>query len=286
VKPRRSGFLAFGAVVGSLALAALARPAILRIGQNRPRFVYSCTPLPPAAYDALAARSGWNKTSMSVAPGISLKGLIRRPANHDAPWVLFFPGNDVSQLTNGQAVLERISAGRDWGLVVYAYRGFDSSDGTPAADTLRDDGYRILEDVVRREHLKPSQIHVVAFSLGGYVAFSAVGAAARANQKVRSLSTLAAVEDMEMIHSLWQGRLSIGDVIQSLPLLDAVPGPVLVLHGDADQTLDVEQGRMIAAALGERGRFRALPGVGHLAINENAEAIQAVRAMIEETSAH
>jgi pimeloyl-ACP methyl ester carboxylesterase len=254
------------------------------MGQNRPRFIYSCTPLSAEAYSALASRPGWAKTSLSVAPGISLNGLVRRPARRDAPWVVFFPGNDASQLTSGHALLERLGEGRDWGLVVYAYRGFDSSGGVSSAESLREDGYRILAGTIEREKLEASRVHAVAFSLGGYVAFSAVGSAARANQKIRSLSTLAAVEDMEMMHSAWQGRVSLGDIIYSAPLLDAVPAPVLVLHGGSDQTLDVEQGRKIAARLGSRARFQELPGVGHLEINENEQAIQAVRAMIEQPS--
>lgn len=279
---RRSRLWASLAVVGSVTLAAFTRPVILRLGQNRPRFVYACVPLPPAKYDALASRPGWAKTELSVAPGVSLNGLVRRPSReNDAPWVLFFPGNDASQLTAGQQLLERLSDGRDWGLVVYAYRGFDSSGGKPGIDTLGEDGYRILNDLLSREGVSPSRVHVVAFSLGGYVASSAIGRAAREGKRVASLSTLAAVENMEMIHSTWQGRVALGDIIETLPLLDDLPGPVLVLHGGADQTLNVEQGRAIAARLGSRAQFRELPGVGHEAINENGEAILAVRAMIE-----
>ncbi len=95
------------AVTGSIVLAVLSRPAILRMGHDRPRFLYVCTPLPTPAYDALAARPGWTKTALEVAPGVSLNGLLRRPQQErDARWVVFFPGNDVSQLTAGQALLD------------------------------------------------------------------------------------------------------------------------------------------------------------------------------------
>jgi pimeloyl-ACP methyl ester carboxylesterase len=279
---RRSRLWSSLAVVGSVTLAAFARPAILRLGQNRPRFVYAGTPLVPSAYDALASRPGWQKTALLVAPGVSLNGLVR-PAQRreDAPWVLFFPGNDASQLTAGQQLLERLSEGRDWGLMVYAYRGFDSSGGRPSSETLREDGYKILSALFSRAQVSPSRVHVVAFSLGGYVAAAAIGRAAREEKKVASLSTLAAVENMEMIHSKWQGRIAVGDIIETLPLLEDVPGPVLVLHGGADETLPVTQGRSIAARLGSRAQFRELPHVGHEAINESPEAIQAIRATVE-----
>jgi pimeloyl-ACP methyl ester carboxylesterase len=281
VKLRRSRLWTSLAVLGSIALGALTRPALLRMGQNLPRFVYLCAPLPAGAYDALAAHPGWAKSSVSVAEGVSLNGLVRRPTRQDAPWVLFFPGNDASQLTAGQKLLERVGNGRDYGLGVYSYRGFDSSDGKPGPETMREDGYRVLDDLLVHERLDASRVHVVAFSMGAYVASAAVGRAAREHRTVASLSLLAPVERMEMIRSVWQGRVSMGDIIDTRPLLGALPGPVLVLHGASDATLDVSQGRSIATALGSRAQFRELPGVGHLDINESQDAIDAVRAMIE-----
>jgi pimeloyl-ACP methyl ester carboxylesterase len=170
-------------------------------------------------------------------------------------------------------------------MVVYSYRGFDSSGGKPGPETMREDGYRILSDLLVHERLDPSKVHVVAFSMGGYVAAAAVGKAAREHKVVASLSLLAPVERMEMIRSVWQGRVSMGDIIDTRPLLPDLPGPVLVLHGSKDATLDVSQGRSIATELGSRARFRELAGVGHLPIRENAEAIDAVRAMIEGSAA-
>jgi pimeloyl-ACP methyl ester carboxylesterase len=281
VKSRRSRLWTSLAVLGSIAVGALTRPALLRMGQNLPRFVYLCTPLAPATYDALAARPGWAKSTVSVADGISLNGLVRRPTRQDAPWLLFFPGNDPSQLTAGQEMLERVGGGRDWGLVVYSYRGYDSSGGKPGPESMREDGYRVLSDIFVRERVDPARVHVLAFSMGGYVAAAAVGRAAREHKVVASLSLLAPVERMEMVRSVWQGRVSMGDIIDSTPLLGDLAGPVLVLHGTNDATLSVSQGRSIATALGSRARFQELPGVGHLDINTNPEAIDAVRAAIE-----
>ncbi len=275
------------ALIGSVALGILTRPSILRLLHGGlPRFPYLSAPLSPAAYDALAARPSWAKTSVTVEPGVSLKGLVRRPKASDGPWVLFFPGNDESQLTAGQDMLERLAGSRDWGLMVYADRGYDSSDGEPSADTLREDGYRILQGALAAEHVEPRRVHVVAFSMGGYVAAAAVGRAAREHAPVASLSTLAAVAKMEMVHSLPLSRIVMGDVFDTMPLLDDVPGPVLVQHGTADTTLDVSQGRAIAAKLGARATFRELPGVGHHDILRNEDALAAVRSAIETSTRH
>ena len=270
------------AVFGSVTLSALGRPAIIRVFHGSlPRFPYAATPLSDGDYAALAARPSWAKSSIDVVPGVSLNGLVRRPKTEGASWILFFPGNDPSQLTVGQEFLERLAGARNVGLAVYADRGFDSSGGIPSDGALREDGYRILTGFVAAERVDPARLHVVAFSMGTYVALAGVGRAAAEGRKVATLSLLAPVERMEMVHSLLVARLFMGDIFDSTPLLDAIPGPVLIVHGANDQTLNVSQGRNIAAKLGKRATFRELPGVGHLDIERNETALEAVREMID-----
>ena len=83
-----------------------------------------------------------------------------------------------------------------------------------------------------------------------------------------------------MVHSLPLSRIVMGDIFDTMPLLDDVPAPVLVQHGAADTTLDVSQGRAIAAKLGARATLRELPGVGHHDILHNEDALAAVRSAI------
>jgi pimeloyl-ACP methyl ester carboxylesterase len=279
----RWGYLA---LVGSLAVAFLGRVVLQRMARPRPWFNYSASPLSQAAYAALAARPGWAASSLRVAEGVSLNGLMHRPLQQDAPWVLFFPGNDATQLARAQTVLERTKSGHDWGLAVYASRGYDSSGGTPSPAALGADGLRVFETLLREERLRPEQVHVVAFSLGGFAAIQAVGQAARTNRKPGSLSLLASVAKVAMVHSDWRARISIGDIYDVVPALSAVSAPVLVVQGAADEVFgDVQQGRTIAAHLGERAHYLELPGAGHNSLLETEAAISAVRALIEANSA-
>ena len=271
------------AIVGALVVAVLGRPYLQRRVRHRPWFTYSCSPLGAADYAALVARPGWSKAMLQVSNTVSLNGLIRRPANHEAPWLLFFPGNDATQLAGGQTFLERVRSGRDWGLAVFAYRGYDSSGGWPSPNDLATDGVKIVENLLQSENIKPAQLHVAAFSLGGYVAAYAVGRATMTNSRLASLSLLSSVSEAEMVRSALIARVAICDVYQTLPLLDAVPEPVLILHGGADVTVDVSQGRSIAARLSNRAKFKIVPGAEH-SLLENETAIDAVREMVESSN--
>jgi pimeloyl-ACP methyl ester carboxylesterase len=269
-------------IAGSFMVAVLARPLVQRRARPHPRFVFSNRPLSKEAYANLAARPGWNATSIHVAENVDLNGLIRRPMGRESPWVLFFPGNDATQLATGQKLLEGIRDKHDWGLAVYSYRGFDSSPGAPERDALASDAIQIVDTLLQREQIRPSQVHVVAFSLGGYLAAHVVGQASKIGNKLASLTLLASVENMEMVRSAFRARLAIGDIYEIAPFLADVPAPVLVIQGAADEAFGCIQGRTIAAQLGNRARYLELPGVGHSALLENENAIVIIREMIEQ----
>ena len=278
---RRVLHKAFGIVgIGvALALAALVLPRFL--GRKRLRFPYLTGSLPAADYQALASRPGWSAVKVTVAPGIQLQGLVRRAATPQAPWLLYYPGNDAEQLRRGQAFLSDVGAGKDWGLAVFAYRGYDSSDGVPHLDDLAADAPQILLELCRLEQTSPEHVNVVGFSIGGHLAVRAVGALTRSGQAPRSLSLLASVDDIVMYRrSPWE-KLSAGDDYQTRPFLADIHAPVLVLQGGADETLGGPvQGKAIADALGARAKYVELPGVGHNVLIQTPSAVKALRSFL------
>ncbi|MEO6602260.1 MAG: hypothetical protein ABIQ16_20430 [Polyangiaceae bacterium] len=276
----RRGVLVLGlaAIVG-LGLATFGRI----LGPKRQRFPYLTGSLPAVEYRELAGRPGWAASRITVAPGIGLNGLVRRPKAADAPWVLFYQGNDAAMLRVGQAFLTRLAADHDWGLAVFAYRGYDSSDGTARLAELASDAPEILAQLCATEHIDRGRVHLVGFSIGGHLAVRAMGVAARLQPKPASLTLLAAVNDIVMVPRSFYAKLDPGDELQTQPFLDAIPAPVLVVQGTADLALlGAEQGRSIAARLGSRARYLELPGVGHLELLSLPASVDATRAFISE----
>jgi pimeloyl-ACP methyl ester carboxylesterase len=276
----RRGFVILGlAVIATVSLGLYHRI----FGRKRLRFPYLNSSLPAPEYAALAAKPGWSASQIVVAPGISLKGLVRRPKAVDAPWVLFYQGNDAHMLRVGQAFLSGLASDHDWGLAIYAYRGYDSSAGEPHVTHLAADAPEIITQLCSTEHVEPSRVHVVGFSIGGYLAVRAVAAAARFQSKPASLTLLAAVNDIVMVPRSFFERLDSGDDFQTTPFLDAVPAPVLVMQGTADEALlGPEQGRAIAAKLGARAHYVELPGVGHSALLSSETVFTTTRNFITE----
>ncbi len=252
-------------------------------GRRRLRFPYLTGAIDAGVYEDLAAREGWTPLRIEVAEGIFLNGLVSRPHAPSAPWLVYYPGNDRTMLARGQAVLERIRANTDFGLAVFAYRGYDSSDGVARLDELAHDAPRILELLSAHESVPFAAMHVVGFSIGGHLAVRAVGGLARAGKRTASLTLLASVDDIVMVPQTFYERIDPGDDFQTRPYLDAIPAPVLVIQGTDDEALQgADQGRAISRALGDRARYVELSGVGHEALLEDARAIAEVQAFVSE----
>ncbi len=269
--------------MGFAAVVVLAVGVFSRVlGPKRLRFPYLSGSIAPAEYQALASQPGWSARQITVAPGIRLNGLVRRPKAADAPWVLFYQGNDAHMLKVGQAFLSRLAATHDWGLAIFAYRGYDSSDGAPRLPLLAADAPEMLAQLCSTEQVDRGRVHVVGFSIGGHIAVRAMVTAARLQPKPASLSLLASVEDITMVPRSFYEKLDPGDDFHTSPFLADIPAPVLVVQGTKDEALvGPGQGRTIAAALGSRARYLELPGVGHVELMENEQALTAVREFIE-----
>jgi pimeloyl-ACP methyl ester carboxylesterase len=238
-------------------------------------FAYWSSPLSQSDYDALASRPRWRARSLDVDPGVVLRGLERRPADAHAPWVLYFPGNSTEMLAGAQRFLDALIGDRDWGAAVWAYRGFDSSGGTPDPRVLAEDGWRAAVELTTAEHCGRDRVHLVGFSLGTSVAAAVATRAAGA--PFASTTLLAPLTEIDVRPSGWWFG---GHRYETLPYLASMPAPVLVVHGGADVVLPVADGRTIASSLGSRARYVEVPGVGHVELLGEARAIDAVREFI------
>lgn len=282
---RKLRLVALGVGVALLGVALLSPLRERLFGRQRLRFPYLARPIPAATYTALASKPGWAKSEAAVAPGITLRGLVRRPSSASAPWVLFYPGNDESQLQRGQDFLHALAGDLGWGLAVFAYRGYDASDGKAELAGIRADAPEILARLCAAEALSPAHVHIAGFSIGGHFAVHAARGAASKGARAASLTLLASVDDIVMFQpSPWQ-KLSPGEDYQTRPYLDGVPAPVLVLQGTADKALDgAQQGRNLAQALGARARYEELPGVEHVPILFDQKALGLVREFVLQNS--
>jgi pimeloyl-ACP methyl ester carboxylesterase len=264
------------AILAAVALTAavIYLRAVLAGARKVPRFVYVGQPLAQADYAALGTKLGWRRRSLDAGGGIVLRGLERPASDPASPWILFFEGNSANSLADAQRFLDALLDGNDWGAATWAYRGYDGSGGKPDPTVLMSDGWQEYQRLLIEEAIDCSHVHLVGFSLGTSVV---AAIAARAGPRApASVTLLAPMTELDMV----TGRLSRAHRYETLKYLDAIEGPVLILHGGRDTTLAVEGGRLLAGRLGARAGYVERPELGHLDLREAPEVLNAVRTFI------
>lgn len=222
--------------------------------------IYHPTGLTRAHVEQVASAYGGRVESLRVADGIELVG-VRRDAQGDAPVVLFFGGNAMA-LSNSVAVLHEVVSGTASGFAVWAYRGYDGSGGRPAQEALFSDA------LAQVEHLGVASRRLVLMgqSLGTGVAVHVAAARARSGEPPAAVVLLSPYTSIRRVAdelmSLPVGWL-LADRFETERDLPAVASPVLIIHGQRDESIGVAHAQDVAAALGARATLEVLAGAGH-----------------------
>lgn len=169
------------------------------------------------------------------------------------PIVLFFHGNssDLGTVWRGMWGL-----GQMLGACVYAmeYRGYGIATGNPTPNNIVTDGRRVLSQLYRR-YGRP--IHLIGLSIGAAVAASVAG---HDPDKVASLTLLAPFSSLRDMAERLVGS-TIADIMvpesnvfNTRRWLKGLPKhiPVLIVHGDKDEVIPVEQSIRMRKEIGSR----------------------------------
>lgn len=248
--------------MGLLAVVvAVLSPVLWRItGPRGLRFVYAVGG-PPTDISKLPNVAPWN---VDVAPGVTLRGIRRAPAQPDGEWILFFHGNDPELLKSGATLLNRMveKMPDHPGFGTVAYRGFDGSPGTPSPEVLRDDAKVIFRSL----GIPPGRVRILAFSFGAPLAIEVAAELSRQGTPPQSVTLLAGAAELVMIPPVAWNKLLRGDRYEIGPELDDVRCPVRLFHGLADSTLPITQSQSLATRLGSRATLVELPAIDHVSI--------------------
>lgn len=180
------------------------------------------------------------------------------------PLVLYFPGNSLNRLERIQDLREVSSRGFD--VLIFDYRGFGDSEGSPSESRLSDDALRIWKYACEDLGYDESRIIIFGESLGGAVALSLWSEANSSPPQPAALilsSTFASMQKTVAWHyPLFPFQWLLLDRWPSIERIGRVQTPIIVFHGTADDMIPIEQGRKLAQA-SSRSEFISIPGGGH-----------------------
>lgn len=209
--------------------------------------------LPPPPW-AEGAEEVW----MECADGVRIHGLWWKDPE-GAPVILFLHGNaqEVYSWSLVRKELEPLGCR----LLLIDYRGYGKSAGQPHEKGLYLDGETALRWLDGRG-VPLEDMVVFGKSLGGAVACEiAQGRSLRALVLESTFTSLASVA-RKLFPFLPRG-VSLGESYANLEKIGNARCPVLVIHGDRDELIPVEEGRELFRAAPEPKELYLVHGAGH-----------------------
>ncbi len=222
--------------------------------------------------DKVAGLPGARAEEVLASDGVPVTVWVTPPRPGRAV-VLHFMGNAGSIQSAALRLAEFAHAG--FGVVVMNYRGAGGTPGEPTRGAIVQDAlavYDALPDLVALEG--PPVIY--GTSLGAAVAVQT--AARRPTAALVLGAPFARLCETARHHYPWVPACLIlrDEDWDSARRIGTIDAPILVLHGDADQVIPVEQARKLFAAASEPKRLVVYPGGRHSDLRLHGSGIETI----------
>ena len=221
--------------------------------------------------------NGWYVPAPRPESGISGNTDIDTPASSnelgsaDTPEVtiLWFHGNggNIGHRVGDLALISRRLGVNSF---IFDYRGYGRSEGKPSESGVYRDARAALDYLSSRSDVDPEGIVFFGRSLGTAVAVELAEDLAedltggKTPYGMILVSPLTTLKDMaRALHPLLPLHLLVGSRFDSLSRIGNIHCPLLVVHGENDEIIPLEQGRELFAAANSPKRFLSLPTTGH-----------------------
>ncbi len=175
--------------------------------------------------------------------------------NADSRYTLLYIHGNAEDLGDIRSMLNRL---RSWGFNVFAYdyRGYGTSDGKPNEGNAYQDADAAYKYLTQQLKIPPEQIILYGRSVGGGSATDLATRHSVAGLILESTFTSA-------FRVVVPFPILPFDKFSNLDKLQKVRCPVLVMHGQADQTIPIKHGQTLYEAASEPKMSLWVAGAGH-----------------------
>ncbi|TVQ37566.1 MAG: alpha/beta hydrolase [Spirochaetaceae bacterium] len=209
----------------------------------------------PEQFD-LPVEDHWFETE----DGVTLHGWYARaeqPVGTTLLWSQGNAGNLTYRMQNMRLLL-------DYGIdvFIYDYRGYGRSQGNPTEVGIYADARAAYDYLARELQIAPREIVLFGRSLGSAVAVDLALQRDVAGVILEAPLTNARDMSRRLVPLLPVHRV-ISTQLDSLAKIPNINVPVLIIHGDRDNVVPIEQGKRLYAAAGQPRQFYTVEGAGH-----------------------
>lgn len=200
---------------------------------------------------------------IQTSDGLSLHGwfIPGDPESGSGLTWLWFHGNGGNLGHRiGELALAHHRIGDDF--FIFDYRGYGESEGSPSEKGTYLDSRAVVEYLYSRPDVDQDQIVYMGHSLGAAVAIEL--ALTHPPKAMVLVSPFASVRDMaNLILPFPPVGWLVRNHYDSISRIRQLDVPILVLHGNQDETVPLSQGHKLFEAANEPKRFQALDDAAH-----------------------
>ncbi len=232
-------------------------------------FVFQRSLIFPAPQNARAVPDGFERVELLTADQLRLAAAYR-PARDGRPTIVFFHGNGDSW--SGAALATEALADAGFGLMLPEYRGYAGNPGSPSEQGLYRDGRAAIEWLESRG-ISPEETVIIGNSVGSGVA---VQMAVEFHPAALILvSPFSSLPDVVAEKLPWlPTSLLLRDKFANKEKIGDFSGPILLLHGMADELIPAHHARNLAKEHPD-AELKMLANAGHeLAYRRAAQEIE------------
>jgi uncharacterized protein len=209
---------------------------------------------------AYQAGRGFEDAWFESEDGTQLHGWFTAPPNPQG--VMLYCHGNYGNVATGAATIRDLSRRHNLAVLIFDYRGYGRSSGTPNEAGLIADGKAARAWLAKRAQVAESEVILFGRSLGGGVAVQlAADDGARALILVSTFSSLPSVAANRL--PFLMPKLIMQNRFESADRIGEYKGPLLQSHGDADQLILFAEGQKLHSAANEPKQFIRVERGGH-----------------------
>jgi fermentation-respiration switch protein FrsA (DUF1100 family) len=203
----------------------------------------------------------FEEVTLEVEPGVKIHGWFIRGSKEPSTTTILFSHGNAGNIADR---LDRVLSWRDLGadFLLYDYRGFGRSTGSPDEDGTYLDGRAAYDYLVKTRGLDPKRLVLMGESLG--CAISIQLALDRPAAGLVLEAPFASIPHMaSAIYPFLPVRFFVRTRYDNLEKIPRVTAPLLVVQGTRDEVIPVEQGKMVFDAASSPKQYVAIEGAHH-----------------------
>jgi len=230
---------------------------------------------------AVTGLPGVEAVQIPTADGVTLRAwFLPSRSQPPSPAVIVFNGNAGNRAYRSS--LAAALGGLGLSVLLFDYRGFGDSDGTPTERGLHEDARAVRRYLAGRSNVRADRLVYFGESLGTAVAVRLAVEHPPAAMILRSPFT--SLVDVGRFHyPILPVRWLLRDRFSSIDAIGRVRSPVLIVAGDRDRIVPLELSRELFERTPQPRELVVVQGADHNdpALTEGRELIDAVRRFIE-----